>query len=871
MLKNLKGMSFFCATALAVALSSCSDESPWVGSDSEGGINLQFSTDGRVMRQTRADDADYICPGTPEADQFTIALNNADGSVSRTWTSVEAFNREGSFPIGNYNLQAYYGDIDQEGFGLPYFFGQTTVHVSPAQEAQASITATLANAMVSIRYSEAFNTNFPSHSAAVQTPGHDRVVFEQSEDRPAFIAPADEVNLFITLTDTEGRQVTVQPAGFQALPRHHYIVNVGVDGSSGDLFLDVQFEENVVSEVVKVSLGDDLFTSQPPVITPKGFTDGQTIEGFEFLTQLPAAEFQVFALGGLREANLNFITDGSFTPSFGKKVQLVNASASVQSDLAQSGIVCSGFFRNVDKMGVVNISDFLASLPTGTHTIELTATDALTRVCEPVRLTLNLKAVQYDFADPETILFGSVEVPVEINTNCPDIKEKFTFMAPDANNRMVEVTVKSVTEVTPAKGTLGHTYRYVLNVAAQTGSKVDVWADFNGNRIRTEMPVVLPEYNVEADAFAKHVVLRITCENGNPQNIIDRLTFVNNGQEIPSQNISYDTENHYVIIRGLSPETTYSGFAAKFGDDAKAIESFKTEAIATLPNGDFSSSSNSISINPINSGGQYRISVGLITSTYFNKTSILRNLPDNWATLNPLTYYEDASYKNTWYMIPSTWVENGETVIQSVGYSHSGKALALSHDSNTTYYSIYAPEESDFQKTTGELFLGSYVNNSGNLVRTDGIDISSRPVYLSFDYKYEPYNNEKGEAYISILDSQNDVLSSQRVNLDSRAEMGNKVVMLPSYKFGKKAAKIEVSFKSTATGTTPSIYIPSGEELEEPDIKWSNFTSSNTRITQNAYKAKAVGSKLTVDNVVLGYDPAGPAQAPARKKANKRR
>ena len=55
-MKNFSKGLLLLAAAVSSGLVSCSDESPWSGSDSEGGINLNFSSDARVMRQTRADD-----------------------------------------------------------------------------------------------------------------------------------------------------------------------------------------------------------------------------------------------------------------------------------------------------------------------------------------------------------------------------------------------------------------------------------------------------------------------------------------------------------------------------------------------------------------------------------------------------------------------------------------------------------------------------------------------------------------------------------------------------------------------------------------------------------------------------------------------
>lgn len=869
MRNSFKALSLLCAASVVGGLSSCSDESPWAGSDYSGGINLEFSADGRVMRQSRSDADDNVSPVVPKAEQFAVNLKSADGSYSKDWVSIDSFNHEASFPIGDYTLSAFYGDMEQEGFEKPYFYGETAVHVSPSAESQAHIVATLANAMVSIRYTDRFKENFQAYSAAAQSEGHDWIVYAQDENRPVYISPSD-VKLNLTLTDSEGRQVTIQPAGFNALARHHYIVTFDVDGTAGDLKLNVIFEENVESESVEVSLGDDLFTSPAPEVRPKGFADGDVIDGFEYLTQLPEAEFQVFAFGGLKEATLTVVTDNGYSPSFGRSVQLVNAPSLTQSQLANDGVKCTGFFKNVEKLGVVNISDFLKSLPVGNYTIELEAKDAMTRVSAPVKLSMNLRKVDFQFGAPTSVVFGSTEISVDINTNCEQLKDNLKFRAPDSSNRMVDVKVKEVKEIQPA-GSLGHTYRFVLSVAPQNGSEVDVEAEFAGNIIYTTLPVIVPEYNVESDGFARHVVIRVSSESSDAQAIIDNLQFLNFGEEVPKQNVSYDRNNHTVTIIGLNPGVTYENMSVKFGDSEKEIPAFTTETEVALTNGDFSASSENIDIKSINVGGKFKISFGIFPSTSQTTSSILRSLPDNWATLNQLTCFQGSSNKNTWYMEPSTWVEDGQIIIQSMGYHHSGESLATTEDKSsfleTTYYCTSVPQS--LMKSTGELFLGSYPLSSSQTTRTDGIEWSTRPASLSFDYKYESRNGEQAEAYISILGDNNEVLASKTVYLDASADMKRFTVSLTGYKFGKKARSIRLGFKSTKSGVEPDLFIPTGSELYEPEITSSNYLTRPV-VSVNNYHAFAYGSKLTIDNVALGYDPSVKASAPA-KKSNKRR
>lgn len=871
---NFSKVLFFLA-ALSASLTSCSDESPWTGSDSEGGINLNFSSDARVMRQTRADDG--VSPVVPDGSEFAVSLAKSDGSYSKNWSSVDAFNREKSFPIGDYTISASYGDVEREGFELPCFKGSSdAVHVSPGAVTDVNVVATLANAMVSVRYTDKFAENFPSYSAAVQTEGHDYIVMTQTESRPAYICPSEVVNLNLTLTNQAGEKTTIQPATFKAVARHHYVITVDVTGNTttGDLALDVIFDDDVVAETVNVSLGDDLFSAPAPTVEAKGFQPDVTVETYETQALADKPEFHVFAYGGLRSATLSVVSANGYTPSFGRSVQLVNADAVTQSQLAQEGVVCSGFFRNVDKMGVVNVDAFLKSLPAGEYSVELQVVDAMTRTSEPTKLSVKVNQVVFTLSSVAPVELLADEVTVDVSTNCSAIKDNVTFKVPDANNKMVNATIKSISEVSPAAGKptrsdASYSYRYVLVLEPQIRSEIEVVAYLNNNFESVKVPMTIPDFSVEPDAFARKVVLKINASSAaETKSIIDNVTFYNGTSQIPTANISHDA-NGYVTIVGLNPGVTYHSFIVKLGSVEKSVGEFTTESENDVPNGAFSNVTETINISPIGTGGEWT-GTRLGSPVYTSRSAIVRSTPNGWANVNAITCYEGSNPMNTWFVVPSTFTENGQTQIRSVGYSHNG-TLPTKEKTTARYYNSNAPAESEFTKRAGELFLGSYAFD-GNETRIDGVAWTTRPSSLTFDYSYSPLNDEQAEAYVKILSSDGSVISEKVLYMDAATSMTPVSVKLPSYPFGVKASKIILGFKSTKSGVTPAIHIPSGTELNDGYYGWNTFTNANsTTQAANSYKAQAIGSVLTVDNVKLGYETGStsPSSKPARKSAKK--
>lgn len=135
---------------------ACSDENPWVGGEGTGGIRLSLKADANVadaVPQTRASEK----LSAPDINRFSVKLTKSDFSIDKVYSSVDEFNSAEGFGIGVYTLAAFYGDVEEEGFDKPAFYGETTVNVIDGESSDASVTATLANTMVSIDFTSGQN------------------------------------------------------------------------------------------------------------------------------------------------------------------------------------------------------------------------------------------------------------------------------------------------------------------------------------------------------------------------------------------------------------------------------------------------------------------------------------------------------------------------------------------------------------------------------------------------------------------------------------------------------------------------------------------------------------------------------------------
>lgn len=855
-MKNYQKGLLLLALVPGLGLTSCGDESPWSGSDETGGIVLNLESDGRLMRHgTRADDTQ--CPIVPDANAFGIKLTKSDNTYSKTWSSLDGFNKESEFPIGDYTIEATYGDIAEQGFERPCFKGTNTLHVSPGTTTPVNVTATLANAMVTIKYTDAFLANYSTYSAAIETPNHSEpVLFPQGETRSAFIDPTGEgyTELVLTLTNDKGQTVNLRPAKFVAQPRRNYVITVNVTGnvSKGDAVLEIGFEEEVTKETITISLGDELFTSPAPEVRPVKFTTGTAIDLMEY-DELPVSpQFDLYAFGGFSEVNLKVTnTNGTYVPAFGTNVNLINADATTQAQLADAGVKVSGLFRNPDKMAVVNVKNFLGNLPAGEYSVKVEVVDALGRLStetveNPVELTATVTKTEYSIVSAGNIDYLANEAQVVVNTNSQQLKNRIKFRVNNA-----EATIKSVTEggAAPApkrtrtRAELPYTYTYTLDVPQATTASVAVESSYGKLKATANVTVNGPAYEVVSDAFARFAVFGIETDNAEMKEYLTKnLTVYNGNAAVTPGNITRDVQNGFITVKGLSAGRAYDNISLKLGDGfEKAVPSFTTEAEVAVPNGDFGTTGRRIQIGGLQVGGEYRVGI-----TYHHTSSIDRTEPEGWATVNDLTAYANSSNKNTWFIVPSMFLDNGVATIRSVGYNHNGTTPSRSSGA-TTYYCTNAPSDSQLEKAAGELFLGTY-SYDGTEHRTNGTAFASRPVSVSFEYKYTPVNGEQAQADVEVMDESGAILTSGTMLLSAAPNMTTKTINLPQYAFGKKAAKLYIGFRSTKSGVTPAINIPSGSDLNEGQ------SLGNKTISANNYHAFAKGSELTVDNVKVSYD-----------------
>ncbi|MDE5998377.1 MAG: DUF4493 domain-containing protein [Muribaculaceae bacterium] len=857
------------AFALALCgLASCANEAPWGnGSRGKGGIDLKLTADADVkdaLPSVRAGAPELVAP---DVAAFSISMLNLDTEQEQTWRTLEEFNafsQEQGFDVGTYTLTAFYGNINDCGFYKPYFMGKADVNVLEGRESSVDVTAQLANVMLSVDYTDAFRGYFRDFSVTAHTDGHANVVFGRSETRAGFIAPGD-VTLQLTMTNLSGQTVTITPAQFPAVARHHYHVTFDVNADPmGGATLEIVFDDSLTSQNVTFNLSDELYNAEAPIVHTEGFTSGQVFEALSGNSAPSQIKFESICKAGIQSAVLKIAQVGGsqqYTPPFDTELDLVQADESTQYQLGENGIKVAGIFKNPEQMAIVDLTDLPRYLPEGTFEITFTVTDALGRNNEepvilnlstlPIHLEVTGGSALYDYPGTTVTTTPTVDATVMITYNGLKPNECISFKNKCRTGIFKDCDIVDVKESLATRSFDDKIYIFNIKVCDVETSPLPMELWLNGEKKADfTLDIIEPEYRLIADPFATYARFKVETANSEDlPTIVNGLTLYKNGTAVDKSLITTDPEKGFVTMDGLDSDKDYTiGFSLTTRPDGipeSQTLRIHTESKVDVPNGDFSKTTQTINHQKVDVSGKYRY-----TATYQPTANIVVREADNWASINANTCWWDSSgAKNTWFQVPSTFAENGKVVLRNVAYDHNGKKPDdMPYTLGKNYwYNTNVPTFTMF--AAGQMFLGSY-SYDGTEHRVDGIEFFSRPTSIEFEYTYVPTGDDHAYMEISVLNSSGQTIASSK-KVINKADNSKMTVSMPEYKFGEKAAKLLVCFKSSSSSNPKDyVHIPQGSELDE-GFNAGHF--GNIDLGDNNYHAVATGSVLTIDNVKLNY------------------
>lgn len=798
---------------VALGLSACrSDERTPSGG---GYLAVRVAADNEVFSAASRAEGD----GIPDVGDFSLSIAKENGELVSKWDKFSDYDAEATVvPVGTYTVSASYGDATTEGFDGLSYAGSTTANVAEGETTDVTIDCTINKARVSISYTDAFKSYFTSYSAYVSSSRGNKIDYTADETRAAYFTPGNlDVYLNVTRPGVSG-SVALKVKTLAAEVKHEYRLTMDVD--AGTSTLNIIFNDDPEStQNVEFNISDAALNAPAPTIVAHGFTSDEAMEVVEGGSVEGTLQAYLNAPSGL--AGCELVTSSAALKAQGwpEKVDLMALSAEDQQKLTELGLVMKGLGSTHDKIATVefqNVVPYLYCTGDGNeeHSFTLTATDVYGKTTE-TPLVLNVTSRNNGFAVtlPESVPYGSNTMSFTMNLEGDASKVKFyyfdygDFQQFDAENVSIssEGTTHTVTLTFP-------------DPLIDTESDVQFKAEYGSKTIEKAFKVEDPALtlslkNGDADVWAKHVNFQVSSNTddgwvASADNVI--IQYMDNKVW---KNVSFTYSTTGYEVTGLSSGQSYTFRVIGKDDQTKtsAFVDITTESELSVPNAEMED----WHANPQNKNWE----MWYVCNSGENPV---------WNTMNQLTTSDGGNYRyNANSGTIRTEGKNGGYAarIRAVGWGRNNAALG---SANAKY------------GTVGELYLGYYDSEAKKAVY-DGIEFTSRPKSLSFDYKYTP--GKGGDQYyaeIVILNKQGDVATEIGRGLlrkgDSVQEWSSTSVDIVYTEEGKKlkATNMYIVFKS-------------GDKSD-------NSSFNTVPNFGNLSKGEYVGSEFFVDNIVLNYE-----------------
>lgn len=804
----------------ALLITACSQEEVQ-DSLEQGKIRIEVVPDGKLT-QTRATDI-----AIPDSKEFGVNIVSSTGETIVRVDNLHEFEPV-SVPVGIYTVHAYYGDADAEGFDALSFAGSNQVSVKRKEESTASVDCSINKALVAITYTDAFKKYFSDYSAYVSTSKGGKVVYADNEVRSSYFVPGN-LGIFLEVTkEGSSNRVTLNPKNFVAEAHHEYRLTMDVDASTATLRV-VFNSQPAHEENVEINVSDEALNAPAPAFKAHGFVAGNVME---YVEGMPPAndngsKYSVYlnAQGKIEKVMLTAVSPWWTAQQYPAEQNLVELNKTYWN-----GMELVGLSDRRDKIASVDFTSMLKNLACQNreaefeeHTFTFTATDRLTKVGEPMVVkvkTLNDCLAVAKVSDPH---IGDTQLTIVLTMNGVSLENLASVMKFAYKNDKAFFSTVAAKDVKVEKGDAPNRWNVTLTLPALSAGTLDVKATSparNEQMLTYEIKseILLSQPNGTADVWARMADVQLKPVGTAVSAISsDKVSFqCLKGDEWTAVSHVYESSGDRYTLTGLDANTRYE-VRALYLQDGKSYYSqavsFTTEKEVQVANNSFED-------------WEMKPRISDYWEYYFFNSG--------WDTMNGLTTSEGGNsliprnrcrYNANSGTIPSEGDAKTGTkaaLIRAVGWGSGNSAVGTA---NAKY------------GTVGELYLGHYDSSSKKAVY-DGAAFESRPLSMSFWYKYRPGNGgDQLWAEVQVLHKENGQVTVLGEGSARRGDAVNEWTELSvpvTYKDkSKKATHIVIKFKSGDKSDNPSF-------IEVPPFA-------------NLSNGEYVGSKLWVDDVMLNY------------------
>lgn len=835
------------AVLSALAFTGCSDDDSRIATGSGA---LTVSIEPQVLAYQETGD-DIALPGidSPAAADFGLTIVDAQGRYSGRWESFGDFKQNDRYFTGSYTAEAFYGIEQREGFNAPTFYCKSTFTVSDNTIADVTLRPEPVNAVFVVDFSESakdlalmFNT----------CDGLD-YIFSHDTAKLLFLDP-ENVEVSVIIRSDEGNRVAVPFTTLTDIRQgyfYHLYLDADGDASEPGRKLRLGFLNAASRPADDLTVTAAMLAATPAEVTLTGVMPSQTIDLIEGDT--PQSPIGCTVTGIDNNSRLMLTTQSASLEGKGFPATLDLLHESAELDAARAlGLQVSAVS---DGKVTVDFTSLLGELiytsdSEDTSTFSVKSRSGSSTGSVPVSFSVKSLPAEIEVVETSGAIVGFEHATLTVRSDTPRLGPNIAiYISTDNGATWEDTTVKSVTRRDDGL------YDVTFHIPA--GSKPVMAKILYCDELRTTVtiPRRSPDYELEADAFATHALIKVKADDpATVKAVAEYITLSVDGRA--ASVLERDVEAGIITVIDLTPgcKTTVTGTVTPVTPDYDAARSvvFRTEDADPVPNGDFEDIKEAIKYKNLPSGGRY----AQYTVEIFNRqhtASYRLSVPvKGWSTVNAKTFCRDARNYNTWYMQPSTFtVEVDEAYsggyaveLVSTAWDTDGPAIPDYQPSAPPFpdYSMNIPAIAN--RASGRLWLGGYEFDASTLTETyyEGIEWSSRPAALNGFYRYEPSAADRadhGTVEIEILGTDAD--GSEVTIAYARGELhiatGYTSFSLPlNYSlFGVKASKLKIMFSSSAS--------PGDIDHERRSVRTFSDPVTST----------SLGSRLWLDKLEFAY------------------
>lgn len=806
----------------AMLVASCADTfNPGGDSDRQGRIFPQVDLDNSVVTSKSAKKAPASrAADAVTADQMKIRLVRNAGGYDKTWESLAEFPANETYPVGAYTFSASYGSAEEQGYGKPYYYGESEITVEENRTSQVQVVAQLANSMLTITYTDAFKAYFSDYKTTLTTTLGD-IVYDQ--EAPVYL-PEGEVAFAIEVTKPTGSKVTLNPGGITTKARHHYFVEFDLNnGNVESPVLNITWDELLNIEPVIIDLSDDLINAPAPTMTSEGFPvesfiAGNAPEGNRTVT--------VVAHGGISSIVMTTTSASLLAQGWPSEMDLLANDAAANAATAALGLSARGVSKAGEKFALVNLTNVLNNIKYvegADNKTEFTfvAKDKYNKTSEPMTVSVEIEKLVIELSNPSAIVKGQTDFSCNLAYNGGNPEQTVTMQVMNDRGTWSPIDAK----FTAVSRTVGN---YLVEVTVDADRDTKLRAVTADGSVSAELPVVHAE--------APHAL-----------SIDDRNSFAHSTKVTLIDNPNYAGAAAAASRRiRKSPADWAANATLQISTDGKFFSNAANAALNgttwTVTGLDanktyyFRAIVDGLPCQPATANTEEELGIansnldGAWTTSASGKYWTLVHPASPWETINAKTTSSRNGTDGTTY----SYVAISGTI--ETGDAHSGKAALIRTVGYGSGSAATGTASAAKHIAAGELYLGQY--NTDTASPEYGIPFASRPAKISFWYKYAKKASEDyGYAEVTIYDAENNAIYTETKQLTA-SSYTNEVFSLNYPDFCAKAAKISIVFKSS--GHT---------DLESK--------KNNTWITPpkfgNLSTGTFLGSQLYIDDIELAY------------------